>query len=358
MGPRGGRHRPPGVVRFIGVDGYRWMIRCVVNGPPRRSTRCRRGAKSVGGHRRSPRRHAAAGAHAVAGAAARADGWSSCGPPPAGRSRQQAQQALGQLQQQRSSRPTPEPGAAAARRARPCSSCAPHRRLAEQASLRARPEQAAPSAAGSAPISSSVTVRSAACGAAATQSLRHAQRVDRVVDRSGNAQRHAEPSPARPAVGRDVVGGLLHGVGQRGPLARQDRVSSSASHARAGRAHLRWSPRPGRRAAAVRRMPGRQRRGRRLGRPGPGRQRGQHRDRPIGVGQRPARRDRGADRHAADRDRRVRRGLVERLPGSRRSTAAAAAAGSCSTAPAPCTRHRTRGRRSRRRIPFRAAAPL
>ncbi len=24
----------PGVVRFIGVDGYRWMIRCVVNGPP------------------------------------------------------------------------------------------------------------------------------------------------------------------------------------------------------------------------------------------------------------------------------------------------------------------------------------
>ena len=24
----------PGVVRFIGVDGYRWMIRCVVNGLP------------------------------------------------------------------------------------------------------------------------------------------------------------------------------------------------------------------------------------------------------------------------------------------------------------------------------------
>jgi len=23
-----------GVVRFIGVDGYRWMIRCVINGPP------------------------------------------------------------------------------------------------------------------------------------------------------------------------------------------------------------------------------------------------------------------------------------------------------------------------------------
>lgn len=26
-------NQPVGVVRFIGVDGYRWMIRCVVNGP-------------------------------------------------------------------------------------------------------------------------------------------------------------------------------------------------------------------------------------------------------------------------------------------------------------------------------------
>jgi hypothetical protein len=29
----GGQGRAPGVVRFIGIDGYRWMIRCVVNGP-------------------------------------------------------------------------------------------------------------------------------------------------------------------------------------------------------------------------------------------------------------------------------------------------------------------------------------
>jgi len=28
----------PGVVRFIGVDGYRWMIRCVVNGPQDKMT--------------------------------------------------------------------------------------------------------------------------------------------------------------------------------------------------------------------------------------------------------------------------------------------------------------------------------
>jgi Protein of unknown function (DUF3710) len=27
-------NQPAGVVRFIGVDGYRWMIRCVVNGTP------------------------------------------------------------------------------------------------------------------------------------------------------------------------------------------------------------------------------------------------------------------------------------------------------------------------------------
>src|ERR1700759_3427681 len=27
------QNQPPGVVRFVGVDGYRWMIRCVINGP-------------------------------------------------------------------------------------------------------------------------------------------------------------------------------------------------------------------------------------------------------------------------------------------------------------------------------------
>ncbi len=30
---QGGQTPNPGGVRFIGVDGYRWMIRCVVNGP-------------------------------------------------------------------------------------------------------------------------------------------------------------------------------------------------------------------------------------------------------------------------------------------------------------------------------------
>ncbi len=31
--PKAEQDQAPGVVRFIGVDGYRWMIRCVVNGP-------------------------------------------------------------------------------------------------------------------------------------------------------------------------------------------------------------------------------------------------------------------------------------------------------------------------------------
>ncbi len=33
---KGDQSQPAGVVRFIGVDGYRWMIRCVVNGPQER----------------------------------------------------------------------------------------------------------------------------------------------------------------------------------------------------------------------------------------------------------------------------------------------------------------------------------
>ena len=69
-----------GVVHFIGVDGYRWMIRCVVNGPHETIDALDAGgAGGVGGHRRSPRRHAAAGPDAVAGAAARADGRAAAG---------------------------------------------------------------------------------------------------------------------------------------------------------------------------------------------------------------------------------------------------------------------------------------
>jgi hypothetical protein len=67
--------QPPASVRFIGVDGYRWMIRCVVNGPwwtkswrwpPKRGMRWRTPL--------SARRDANAGPHPVTGATARADG--------------------------------------------------------------------------------------------------------------------------------------------------------------------------------------------------------------------------------------------------------------------------------------------
>jgi hypothetical protein len=36
-----------GVVRFIGVDGYRWMIRCVVNGPEETSEACDEEARTA-----------------------------------------------------------------------------------------------------------------------------------------------------------------------------------------------------------------------------------------------------------------------------------------------------------------------
>ena len=71
----------PGVVRFIGVDGYRWMIRCVVNGPAGQDRGAgRRSAKRIGGHRRSPGRDADAGPHPATGAIAGADGGAAaCG---------------------------------------------------------------------------------------------------------------------------------------------------------------------------------------------------------------------------------------------------------------------------------------
>ena len=34
--------RGNGTVRFIGIDGYRWMIRCVANGPDETAERCSR----------------------------------------------------------------------------------------------------------------------------------------------------------------------------------------------------------------------------------------------------------------------------------------------------------------------------
>ena len=73
--------QPPGVVRFIGVDGYRWMIRCVVNGPGDENRGVsRRSAECIGGHCRSAWRDADAGPRPTAGGIARADGGATtCG---------------------------------------------------------------------------------------------------------------------------------------------------------------------------------------------------------------------------------------------------------------------------------------
>ncbi len=124
VGPRGRRRRgdrtSAGVVRFIGVDGYRWMIRCVVNGPQETIDGAgRRGARSVGGHRRSSRRHAAAGPHPAAGAVARADGRAAaCG-------RRTGRPAAGSTGRSSSSRRRRSLPLAAASMGRRCSSCAP-----------------------------------------------------------------------------------------------------------------------------------------------------------------------------------------------------------------------------------------
>ncbi len=122
------------VVRFIGVDGYRWMIRCVVNGPQDEHRGAGRGSpKCVGGHRRSPWRHPAAGSHAAAASqlpepmAAQL----SARPPSRPRSRRS-----------RRSRPAAaaasRAGAAAASRARRCSSSAPSPAASCQASSNQR----------------------------------------------------------------------------------------------------------------------------------------------------------------------------------------------------------------------------
>ncbi len=111
-----------GAVRFIGVDGYRWMIRCVINGPHETIEALEQEARDgVGGHRRSPWRHTAAGPDAVARAAARADGRTAAGGRgrAAGGRRRRRHRPLA-----RDSRPPSRPHAAA-RTDRPCSSCAP-----------------------------------------------------------------------------------------------------------------------------------------------------------------------------------------------------------------------------------------
>ncbi|CKZ82434.1 hypothetical alanine and glycine and valine rich protein [Mycobacterium tuberculosis] len=69
-----------GVVRFIGVDGYRWMIRCVVNGPQETVDALTEEAREALADTVVRRgRYPAAGTDAVTGAPARADGGATKG---------------------------------------------------------------------------------------------------------------------------------------------------------------------------------------------------------------------------------------------------------------------------------------
>ena len=113
-----------GVVRFIGVDGYRWMIRCVVNGPQDKVVALAAEARNALADTVVRRGETpTAGPHPATGAAARADGRATA------RGR-----GTGRLSSRRSrrcrlsnSRRRPSLSHAAASLGRPCSSCGPSR---------------------------------------------------------------------------------------------------------------------------------------------------------------------------------------------------------------------------------------
>ena len=139
VGSRGGRRGQggpgpvAGVVRFIGVDGYRWMIRCVVNGPQDRSTRwptkreMRWRTRSFGAETRrcrsAPRCRCSCPSR-----------WRpNCARPPSRR------RPAGRAGTASSSRHRRSPSRAAARRVRRCSSCAPSRAASARRGGRRRP---------------------------------------------------------------------------------------------------------------------------------------------------------------------------------------------------------------------------
>ena len=177
VGAAPGGQEQAGVVRFIGVDGYRWMIRCVVNGPEENAdalaeeardaladTVVRRGDTPLPVRTPLPVELPEPMANQLRAAAEQA----AC---PAGRRAAAAD---------RRRRPR-----AAANRGRRCSNCGPSPAASDFGALtvawrgQARRSQAsnsadthaAPSTAGSAPNSSSVIVRNAARGAAVIHSM-------------------------------------------------------------------------------------------------------------------------------------------------------------------------------------------
>ena len=318
VGPRGrrraGRQGQAGVVRFIGVDGYRWMIRCVVNGPQENvdalatearealaDTVVRRGETPLPVRTPLPVELPEPMADAVAGRRRSR-------PPPS---------------RPRSRRPQPpeppQPAAAAASRDRRCSNCAPSPAASAASRRRAgRHRHARPAPPGRRPCSSSVTVRNAARGAAVTHSTPTSagctgssrRRCDAHRDRQPRqlAARRcdvvAAPLPSRraaTAIGRPMTGSA-------------PRPATAGSTPASGR-----RPTPARRGAARSRSAWRPcAAGAESGAPVHARQRGEHRDRAVGMSNRPRGGHRCADRHPADRDRRRARRVVQRGDGSHR----------------------------------------
>ena len=177
--------------------------------------------------------------------------------------------------------------------------------------------QAAPSTAGSAPISSSADRAQRRRGAADTHSKPTS------TGWTGSSVADATPigtvSPFQlTARRRDVARGLVHRVGQRGPLPDPGPGQLVGQPRRAGGSHSRRGRRQAVAPQHLRRMPRSQgrRRGVRFARPGG--QGSQHGDGVPRMGQRPCRGHHGADGHPADGDRGGACRIVEVLRGSHR----------------------------------------
>ena len=282
MGPRSGRGQylgaegqQPGVVRFIGVDGYRWMIRCVVNGLPERADALAAEAREALADTVVRRGDTPLPVRTPLPCSCPSRWPPSCAPPP-NRPRQQAQ-ARAQAQEQ----VPPEP---AARRSAEGSAMQQlrthHRRLDLQQGGHAR----SPQRDGSAPISSSVTVCSDARGPRPTP-------IRRRPPPGAPGRRWPRPRPSAPSVASSSLGWSARCSRPPRPSHRvatataptHDRVSSSASHGGSTPASAAWRRHQAVAAQQLRGMAGGQRSGRRVGLAGPRRQCGQHRHHPAGM---------------------------------------------------------------------------
>ncbi len=296
-----------GVVRFIGVDGYRWMIRCVVNGPQETidalngearaalaDTVVRRGDTPLPVRTPLPVQLPEPMVEQLREAAA---------------TQQAAQQADAE---QQSTQPAPRRGAegSAMQQLRSTVPAARKYRRLGTAGFRQRGQAGGAEPGG---VRAELVQRhgpqcGARCGGHPVRT--DLQGVDRIVDSSDHPQRRAKPGQVG-APGCHVCRGLLHRVGQQWPLHAPRPGQLLGQPGWAGRLHL-----GGCRGQAVTaelgcRMPRRHSGERWSGRPGPGRQGGQDGHGLPGMRQRPRGRHRRADRDTADGDRACTRCVIQ-----------------------------------------------